>query len=183
MKTRSKFLLAKLLLGMFCTVWQGAAGPASAFDAQPHASDRRLNIESQPADTLIRAQFFDRERRRDNGYRGRRGRNRGNDLMPLRNDPGEGQFQMREYRGQDRDRRLRQDQDTAREAVRRGDILPLDVIIQSAQSYCPGRFLDARLRRRGDTYFYRVRILSPSGERIGLTVDAQSGAVTGGSCR
>jgi hypothetical protein len=183
MKSRAKFLLAKLLLGMFCMVWQGTAGPASAFDAPPRASDRRPNPEIQPADTLIRAQFFDRERRRDDRYRGRRGRDRGNDLMPLRNDPGEGQIRMRELRRQDRDRRQRQDQDTAREAVRRGDILPLDVIIRSAQRYCPGRFLDARLRRRVDAFSYLVRILSPSGQRIGLSVDAQSGAVTGGSCR
>jgi hypothetical protein len=183
MKTRSKFMLAGSLLGMLCMVWLGAADPATAFDAVPGASDRRNNQQVHPADTLIRAQFFDRERRRDNRYRGRRGRNRGNDLMPLRNDPGEGQIRMRELRRRDRDRGQRQDQDTAREAVRRGDILPLDIIIRSAQSYCPGRLLDARLRRSGDAYSYWVRILSPSGQRIGLTVDAQSGAVIGGSCR
>jgi uncharacterized membrane protein YkoI len=67
--------------------------------------------------------------------------------------------------------------------VRRGEILPLGGIIRSVQSHCPGKFLGAKLQRGRGRFSYRVRILRPSGRRVGLTVDAKSGAVVGGRCR
>jgi hypothetical protein len=131
----------------------------------------------------IWVQFFERNRRRDGKNQRRRERNF--DIMPLRTDPGARQPRQRELRQLERgrNRNQRREQDAAREAVRRGDILSLGGIIRSAQDYCPGKFLGAKLMRGRDGFSYRVRILRPSGRRIGLVVDAKSGAVVGGVCR
>lgn len=75
------------------------------------------------------------------------------------------------------------DHDRARDAVRRGQALPLAQIIRSLQATCPGTFLNAKLERRGDMLAYRVQLLRPSGRRVTMIVDAQSGRVVGGSCR
>ncbi len=163
MKIRTRTLLA-----MLCALWFGATAspPAAAFDAGKNR-------------TWV--QFFDQNRRGtgQNQYRPRRN----NDLVPLRTDPGQERLRMRDLRRQDRNRLQRQEQDAAREAVRRGEILPLGGIIQSVQSYCAGKFLGAKLQRGQDGFSYRVRILRPSGRRIGLMVDAKTGAVIGGRCR
>jgi len=176
MKIRSLFLL--LLL---CALGLGVAGtvPALAFDPGPQGNGGSGPV-IQPPQNGTWAQFFERSRRRDE--RGQRRQRREFDVMPLRNDPGQRQIELRELRRQERNRNQRQEQDAAREAVRRGDILPLGGIIRSAQSYCPGKFLGARLQRGGDGFLYRVRILRPSGQLVGLTVDAKSGAVVGGRC-
>lgn len=177
MKIRSLFPLALL-----CLLGLGAAGaaPAMAFDlgAQVPAGDAGQVI--RPSQNGIWAQFFERNRGRDG--RNQRRQRREFDVMPLRSDPGRSQLELRELRRQERNRNQRQEQDAAREAVRRGDILPLGGIIRSAQSYCPGKFLGARLQRGGDGFLYHVRILRPSGQLVGLTVDAKSGAVVGGRC-
>lgn len=77
----------------------------------------------------------------------------------------------------------RSEQDRARDAVRGGDALPLDRIIGSALSACPGRFLNANLGSRGGRLVYSVRILSRAGKRATMLIDASSSAVIGGRCR
>lgn len=146
--------------------------------APPGAAIDKSDYKTQIAENGTLVQFFEQNRRRNR-------QNRQNDIIPLRNNPNEPQLRQRELRRQDRNRNSsqRRDQDDASKAVRRGDILPLDGIIRSAQSYCPGKFLGAKLQRGGNGYSYRVRILRPSGRRIGLTVDAKTGAVVSGRCR
>jgi uncharacterized membrane protein YkoI len=75
------------------------------------------------------------------------------------------------------------DQDNARDAVRSGAALPLSSIIQGVQASCPGRFLGARLIRRGDQLAYRLNILRPSGKRVTMFVDAANGNIVRGRCR
>jgi hypothetical protein len=172
MKKCPKPKLIKTLLVAVGLLFWGLATvpPAAAFDRPEHRTQIAEN------GTLV--QFFEQNRRRNR-------KKRRNDLIPLRNNPDEQRAPVRELRRQDRNRRnsQRRDQDDASKAVRRGDILPLDGIIRSAQRYCPGKFLGAKLQRGGKGYSYQVRILRPSGRRIGLTIDAQSGAVVGGRCR
>ena len=86
-------------------------------------------------------------------------------------------------RGRGRGRRKgRSEQDRARDAVRRGQALPLAQIIGRLQNYCPGTFLGARLVNTRQGLAYRVRILRRSGRRVTLLVDAGSGAVVRGRC-
>ena len=173
MKMRSIFLPAMLSM-----LWLGAAEPAPAA-----AAGGKFGPEIYLAQNEIWVQFFEQNRRR--GGRKQRRRRRKHDIIPLRTNPGAQQLRMRELRPQERrrNRDQRQEQDAAREAVRRGDILPLGGIIQSAQNHCPGKFLGAKLQRGGGGFSYRVRILRPSGRRVGLVVDAKTGDVVGGRCR
>ncbi len=86
-------------------------------------------------------------------------------------------------RGRGRGKRKgRSEQDRARDAVRRGQALPLAQIIRGLKNYCPGTFLDAALVRSRQGLAYQVRILRPSGRRVTLLVDAGSGAVVRGRC-
>jgi hypothetical protein len=77
----------------------------------------------------------------------------------------------------------RSEQDRARDAVRRGQALPLADIVGGLQNRCPGVFLEATLLNTQRGLAYRVRILRPSGRRITLLVDAGSGRVVRGRCR
>jgi uncharacterized membrane protein YkoI len=133
-------------------------------------------------------QFFEQKRRRDqkqrrNQRQQNKQRRNFDSSVPLRTAPVDKQLRKRELRRRDRNRKERQDQDDALKAVRRGEILSLEGIIPSVQSSCPGKFLGARLQRGRNGFSYVVKILRPSGRRIGLTVDAQTGDVIGGRCR
>jgi hypothetical protein len=179
--------LSKCILGMLCMLWFDTvdATPVAGFSAAPAAPETSIGPEIRVTQNKTWVQFFERNRRRNGGNQRRQNRQRrnNNNVIPLRTGPGGKQLRMRELRPQERNHNKRQEQDTAREAVRRGDILPLGGIIESAQSRCPGKFLGAKLQRGRGGYSYRVRILRPSGRRVGLTVDAKTGAVVGGGCR
>lgn len=122
-------------------------------------------------------QLFDQNRRRDLKLQ-QRMRSRNNDT-PFRTNAQ--RFRMRELRRQKRQQQ--EDQNRAREAVRRGDIMPLERIIRSIRSYCPGTFLNANLQHARNGIIYRVRILRPSGKRVVLMIQAKSGAVISGQCK
>jgi uncharacterized membrane protein YkoI len=178
MKMLSKFSLAMLFM-----LWFGAADtrPAAAFNANSVKSGDSAGPIIQPTKNKNWAQFFEQNRGR--AKKNKRRQQRNEYVIPLRTNPDQRQLRKREWPRQDRNRKQRQEQDAAREAVRRGDILPLSGIIRSAQSHCPGKFLGAKLQRGGGGYSYRVRILRPSGRRVGLTVNAKTGDVVGGRCR
>ena len=71
----------------------------------------------------------------------------------------------------------RQQQDEAREAVRRGRHVPLGRVLEQLRRRTPGRQLDVGLEQRGDRAVYRVRWAAADGRRIDYIVDAESGAV------
>ena len=119
-------------------------------------------------------------RQRRNGPRFRRPQRR-NDCQ-FQSPPAEAQERRRIKRLRNEQRRNR-DQDNARDAVKSGAALPLSSIIQGVQASCPGRFLGARLIRRGDQLAYRLNILRPSGQRVTMFVDAANGNVVRGGCR
>lgn len=136
-----------------------------------------FNMESVQPDLRL-VQNFNRDRRDR-----RRIRRPRNDWIPLRPPPNSGRQRGNGVRQQPPRRNRVQDQDAARDAVRRGEVLALDGIIRSVKDYCPGTFLDASLERKRGGIFYRVKILRPSGQRVVLGVDARTGAVVAGRCR
>ena len=71
-------------------------------------------------------------------------------------------------------------QDTARDEVRRGRLIPLGQVIEMIGRRVPGRALDAGLEQMGDRPVYRVRWLTQDGRRIDLIVDAVTGAILAG---
>jgi len=127
-------------------------------------------------------QFFERDRR--NGRRNGRRIRRNDQSPPIQLRRNREIFRDEDVIRQQRQRQRRKgDQDRAREAVRRGDVLPLDGIIQGLNRSCPGTFLNAKLINQGNRFVYRVSILRPSGRRVTMLVDAGSGAILRGQCR
>jgi len=71
----------------------------------------------------------------------------------------------------------RQQQDEARDAVRRGRHVPLGRVLEQLRRRAPGRQLDVGLEAQGGRSVYRVRWAAADGRRIDYIVDAESGAV------
>jgi len=70
-------------------------------------------------------------------------------------------------------------QDKARDAVRAGEILPLDAVLAAVGRQVDGRVVDVDLREQGNAYTYRVKVLTPEGRLVIVTVDAVTAAVIG----
>lgn len=71
------------------------------------------------------------------------------------------------------------DHDRARSAVSSGDVLPLGRILSAVRQQIPGRVLDAKLegnKRRGQ-WRYRLKVLTPEGRMVRVTVDATNGRI------
>ena len=71
----------------------------------------------------------------------------------------------------------RQQQNEARDAVRRGKHVPLQQVLETLRRRTPGRILDSGIEYRGGRAFYRVRWAAEDGRRIDYLVDAETGAV------
>lgn len=68
------------------------------------------------------------------------------------------------------------DQDEALELARAGQIMPLDVLLQTALGKYPGAaLLEAELEREDGRYRYEIELLTVSGVVRELELDAQSG--------
>lgn len=87
-------------------------------------------------------------------------------------------------RGEDLTQRARalpgaEDARIAREAVRRGDILPLEQILDMVAEEADGQVVEIELELEDDVWEYEVELLTPDGRLIEVTLDAGSGAVIG----
>ncbi len=71
------------------------------------------------------------------------------------------------------------DHNRARQALQAGEVLPLATILARVEREHPGKVLDVELDR--DTtegvprWVYKVKVLTPTGTRIKLQLDAKSG--------
>lgn len=65
----------------------------------------------------------------------------------------------------------------AREALRRGEILPLTRILAVAQRAEPGDVIEVELDRHREGWRYKVEVLTPGGRVRKLRIDARTGAV------
>jgi uncharacterized membrane protein YkoI len=74
----------------------------------------------------------------------------------------------------------RQQQDEARQGVKRGRLVPLGQVIGMISRRTPGRVLDAGIEYFGDRPIYRVRWITTDGRRIDYMVDATTGAIMSG---
>ena len=68
------------------------------------------------------------------------------------------------------------DSDIARNALQRGEVLPIPRVLTLAAQYLPGDVVDVRLdpRRSGDL-LYRIRVLTHAGHIEELVLDARTG--------
>ena len=69
------------------------------------------------------------------------------------------------------------DHDRARAALRAGEVLPLQVVLQRVQVEYPGRVLGIKLEREDGRWIYEVKLLDPSGQLNKLELNAATGAV------
>ena len=79
------------------------------------------------------------------------------------------------------------DSDRARQALQAGEVLPLATILERVAREHPGKVLDVELERdkveRGDQsdgarrWVYQIKLLTPSGTRLKLLIDAKSGVL------
>lgn len=72
---------------------------------------------------------------------------------------------------------------SARDGVKRGDVLPVDRIIASAREAHPGQVLALNLRKFGSALVYDVKLLDSAGSVVVVRIDARTAvalAVRGG---
>jgi uncharacterized membrane protein YkoI len=65
----------------------------------------------------------------------------------------------------------------ARELLRRGEILPLDHILDIAQRRVAGDVIEIELEREDEGWEYKVKVLTPTGLVRKITLNARNGAV------
>jgi uncharacterized membrane protein YkoI len=74
-------------------------------------------------------------------------------------------------RGRDRD------EDVARQALQRGEVLPIARILQLAAQHQPGDVIEVQLDERRGRLEYQLKVLAPSGRVVELALDARTGAL------
>ena len=67
---------------------------------------------------------------------------------------------------------------SASSAAEHGDIAPLPTILKLALSHTPGKLIDVKLKRRGQSYNYRVKIFAKTGRKVELSIDARTRIIT-----
>ncbi len=70
-----------------------------------------------------------------------------------------------------------QDHDNAREALRRGDILPYSQIKKIVERQVGGKVVGQKLRRTNRGWQYDLRVRPEDGRVMVLVVDARTGAI------
>lgn len=69
------------------------------------------------------------------------------------------------------------DYEFAREAVERGQILPLAEVLARLQTQHPGRVVEVELEQDDDMLIYEVELVTTDGRLIEVEIDATSGQI------
>jgi hypothetical protein len=69
------------------------------------------------------------------------------------------------------------DQDEARDAVRKGRIMPLTAILEIVTKREPGTVMEVELETKDGKITYRIEVLNDKGRRREIRLDARSGDV------
>jgi len=75
-------------------------------------------------------------------------------------------------RSRDRD----DDQDAARAALQRGEVLPIARILELVGQHLPGDVVEVELDTRKGRLTYEIKVLTPQGRVRELVLDARTGA-------
>jgi uncharacterized membrane protein YkoI len=75
-----------------------------------------------------------------------------------------------------RSRDRNDDQDLARGALQRGEVLPIARILQLVAQHLPGDVIEVQLDERRGRLEYEVKVLTRSGQVRELVLDARTGA-------
>lgn len=69
------------------------------------------------------------------------------------------------------------DHEMARDAVARGEILPLAQVLQQVQRVYPGRVIGVELDDDDGLRIYEIEMITPEGRYVEIEVDATTGTV------
>lgn len=72
---------------------------------------------------------------------------------------------------------IRPDYELAREAVQRGEILPLARVIDQVQKSYPGTVIEVELEFDADGVEYELELATPDGRILDIDVDAVTGKI------
>jgi uncharacterized membrane protein YkoI len=79
---------------------------------------------------------------------------------------------------QQRDDSRRDEHDLAREALRRGDVLPIARILAVVAQRVPGEIVEVKLDERRGQLFYQVKVLTAAGIVREVHLDPRTAAIT-----
>jgi uncharacterized membrane protein YkoI len=79
---------------------------------------------------------------------------------------------------QQRDDSRRDEHDLAREALRRGEVLPIARILAVVAQRVPGEVVEVKLDERRGQLFYQVKVLTPSGIVREIHLDPRTAVIT-----
>lgn len=71
----------------------------------------------------------------------------------------------------------RRDHDRARAALKAGEVLPLQEVLEKVQRSHPGELLEVELERDNGRWVYELKLLQSGGRLLRLDVDAKTAAV------
>lgn len=71
------------------------------------------------------------------------------------------------------------DEDRARDAVEKGEILPLERVIARLKRAVQGEISGVELEREGRRWVYEFKIIAPTGRMVEIRIDAKTGEVIG----
>ena len=69
------------------------------------------------------------------------------------------------------------DHERARQALERGEVLPLRAILDKVARDFPGDVVEVELERERETWIYEIELIGADGRLVKLEIDARSAAV------
>jgi len=68
--------------------------------------------------------------------------------------------------------RQRRDHDIARQALERGEILPLEKVLGEVRKAAPGEVIQVELERKHGGWIYEIKVILPGGALVEVHADA-----------
>ncbi len=91
-----------------------------------------------------------------------------------------GWFSWREARGSSHEiERKERDEDRARHALEKGEILPLDRVIARLHDAVPGEISRVELENEHGIWVYEFKVISPVGRMVEVRMNAKTGEMIG----
>ncbi|MCK0505589.1 PepSY domain-containing protein [Aromatoleum anaerobium] len=69
------------------------------------------------------------------------------------------------------------DHDRARRAVERGEVMPLQRILDNVERNHPGQVIEVELEQEKGRWIYEIKVLKAGGALVKLEIDARDGVV------
>ena len=70
-------------------------------------------------------------------------------------------------------------QDDARDALRKGEVIPLSLALTRLRDRYDGRVIDVRLTEKGGRFDYRFKVVGQDGKVVSVTMNARNGRLRG----